>query len=74
MLKKIMYSFRRWKLTVCQMVIPIAVIIAAVLITNLTYATNDRTPALVISLNSYYNQIARFSISGNQNSKVFNIL
>ncbi|OXA45953.1 ATP-binding cassette sub-family A member 3 [Folsomia candida] len=69
MLKKIMYSFRRWKLTVCQMVIPIAVIIAAVLITNLTYATNDRTPALVISLNSYYNQIARFSISGNQNSK-----
>lgn len=47
--------------------------IAAVLITNLTYGTNDRTPALTMTLNSYPDQVVLYTQSSSAESEVFHI-
>ncbi|OXA58482.1 ATP-binding cassette sub-family A member 3 [Folsomia candida] len=69
LMKKMLYSMRRWKLLAIQMILPVAMLISAVLITNIAYNTYNRTPPLTISLSSYKDQIVLYRSSSNPESQ-----
>lgn len=52
------------------MILPVAMLISAVLITNIAYNTYNRTPPLTISLSSYKDQIVLYRSSSNPESQV----
>lgn len=59
--KKVLWTIRRKRLILSQMIIPVLLTIAAVAISRTAYSNNDRTPPLKLTLSPYKNPITLYA-------------
>ncbi|ODM92121.1 ATP-binding cassette sub-family A member 3 [Orchesella cincta] len=60
-MKKLFYSLRKKRLIVSQMIIPVLLTIASVVISSLMFSTSSRLPPLTVSISPYKNAITLYS-------------